>query len=497
MIWFLLVIPAVAGLLAFGLRWDGLRRAVLLSAAAAHAALAAAAWTTPPERALDGWLGIDAASLVFLSLTSVLFLAAAVYAVGYLREEARRRPEEDNGGMGRQDECLPHVASEAVFTGCLLLFLAAMTLVVLSRHLGLMWVAVEATTLASAPLICFHRHSRSLEAAWKYLLICSVGIALALLGNFFLDVAAGGNPLRVHLTLEALLARAGSLNPTWLKAAFLLLLVGYGTKIGLAPLHTWLPDAHSEAPSMVSALLSGALLNCALLPILRVHGLVSAAGLGEFSSGLFVVFGLFSMAVAAVFIVGQADFKRMLAYSSVEHMGVLVFGVGVGGIAGFGAMLHAVNHSLAKGMLFLTAGNLLAAFRTKSTDQAQPVLHVLPATGLLWIAGFLAISGSPPFGLFVSELAILQGAFSAGHWGAAVGYLVALSAVFVGMATIVLRMAYGGEDAAASATPRRREPLWSLVPPALLGLAVLVLGVYVPPELADLLRRAAAELGVT
>jgi hypothetical protein len=174
-----------------------------------------------------------------------------------------------------------------------------MTLVLVSRHLGLIWVAVEATTLASAPLIYFHRQPRSLEATWKYLLICSVGIALALLGNFFLAVAAQKAPAHVHLTIEALRLHATSLDQTWLKAAFLLL-VGYGTKMGLAPLHTWLPDAHSEAPSVISALLSGALLNCALLAILRIHGLLEAAGLGAFSGELLVIFGLFSMGVAAV-----------------------------------------------------------------------------------------------------------------------------------------------------------------------------------------------------
>ena len=360
---------------------------------------------------------------------------------------------------------------EAVFAGCLLLFLATMTLVSVSRHLGLMWVGVEATTLASAPLIYFHRHHRSLEATWKYLLICSVGIALALLGNFFVAVAArsAGGPM-IHLTIDDLVAHAGSLNPLWLKAAFLFFLVGYGTKMGLAPLHTWLPDAHSEAPSVVSALLSGALLNCAFLTILRAHSLLSAAGLAGFSSDLLVLFGLISMAVAAVFILGQADFKRMLAYSSVEHMGILSLGIGIGGVATFGAMLHAVNHSLTKAMLFLAAGNILALYRTKSTIRVRGVLRTLPATGVLWLAGFLAIVGSPPFGPFLSELTILKGVLDAGRPLVAVAYLSALAIVFVGMATIFLRMAYGPPPAAlcGDGSPEcpaaRREPLWSIAP---------------------------------
>ena len=305
-------------------------------------------------------------------------------------------------------------------------------------------------------MIYFHRHHRSLEATWKYLLICSVGIALALLGNFFVAVAArsAGGPM-IHLTIDDLVAHAGSLNPLWLKAAFLFFLVGYGTKMGLAPLHTWLPDAHSEAPSVVSALLSGALLNCAFLTILRTHSLLSAADLAAFSSDLLVLFGLISMVVAAVFILGQADFKRMLAYSSVEHMGILALGIGIGGAATFGAMLHAVNHSLTKAMLFLAAGNILALYRTKSTTRVRGVLRTLPATGVLWLAGFLAIVGSPPFGPFLSELTILKGVLDAGRPLVAAAYLSALAVVFVGMATIFLRMAYGLPPAALCGTGRR------------------------------------------
>ena len=497
MIWTLLLIPAVAGLVAFVLRPNWPRRALILLAAAGHAAMVADCWVHQPTPVAAGWMAIDAASLLFLSITSVLFLATALYAVGFLAREART--EKNHGDV---DE-VPFVNfPEAVFAGCVLLFLATMTLVAVSRHLGLMWVAVEATTLASAPLIYFHRHTRSLEATWKYLLICSVGIALALLGNFFVAVAArsgGGPPIR--LTIDELVAHASSLNPLWLKAAFLFFLVGYGTKMGLAPLHTWLPDAHSEAPSAVSALLSGALLNCAFLTILRMHSLLGAARLGAFSSDLLVLFGLISMAVAAVFILGQADFKRMLAYSSVEHMGILALGIGVGGIATFGAMLHTVNHSLTKAMLFLAAGNILAVYRTKSTARVSGVLRTLPVTGVLWLAGFLAIAGSPPFGPFLSELTILKGVLDSGRPVVAAACLLALAIVFVGMATVFLRMAYGpplGSPAMpGDAEPAaRHEPLWSVAPAVTLGLAVLALGVYIPPRLADLLQQAAAVLGV-
>ena len=402
----LLLVPAVAGILAFLLRSDRARRALLVGTAVTHLALVVAAWLVVPDAELSPWLRLDAVGALFLLVTSGLFAATAVYAVGYLaREERVFRPDiEEEGSLFSN-------APEAVFTGCLLLFLATMTLVTVSHHLVVLWVAVEATTLASAPLIFFHRHHRSLEATWKYLLICSVGIAVALLGNFFLALSASFGPTGSgSMVLSQLIAGAPLLHERWLKAAFILLLVGYGTKMGLAPLHTWLPDAHAEAPSVVSALLSGALLNCAFLGILRAQQVVSAAGLGAFAAELLTDLGLLSMATAAVFIVAQPDFKRLLAYSSVEHMGILAVGVGVGGCATFGALLHAVNHSLAKGMLFLLAGNILAAFRSKSTTQVRGVGTALPFTAALWVAGLLAITGVPPFGPFVSELLILKGA---------------------------------------------------------------------------------------
>lgn len=473
----MILVPAAAGGLAMALPWNGPRRTLLVLTALAHAAGTAAMWLFPAEPVLEGWMAVDEASLIFLTVISGLFLAASVYAAGYLARSASEPTD---------SEAVP----EGLFTACLLWFLGTMTLVVVSRHLGLLWVAVEATTLASAPLIGFHRNPRSLEATWKYLLVCSVGIALALLGNFFLAVAAHRGETSVHLTLDALVAHAGELDPTWLRAAFLLLLVGYGTKMGLAPLHTWLPDAHSEAPSFISALLSGALLNCAFLGILRVQNVLAAAGLAAFGQELLVLFGLLSLALAAVFILGQADYKRMLAYSSVEHMGVLSLGVGLGGMAGFGAMLHAVNHSLAKAMLFLLAGNILARYHTKSTTETQGVLRSMPQTGPLWLMGFLAISGSPPFGLFASELTILQGAIDQGRYAVAAAYLAGLAVVFVGMATIVLRMAYGE----APREKTGREAIWSVLPPAALGLATLVLGVWVPPPLTEVLKAAAAVL---
>jgi hydrogenase-4 component F len=477
------------GIVAFFLRPDRLRRALLLLVAIVHTGVTAATWLVPAMPALGGWLLLDAPGRLFLSITSVLFLAAAAYSVGYLRQEGHTAHSDVEEGF------LFANAPEASFTACLLFFLTAMTLVTCSQRFGLLWVAIEATTLASAPLIYFHRHHRSLEATWKYLLICSVGIALALLGNFFLAVAAanpGGTP--VPLVLNDLVQHASQLHVAWLKAAFLLFLVGYGTKMGLAPLHTWLPDAHSEAPSVVSALLSGALLNCAFLGILRAQQVCAAAGQAAFGQDLLVGFGLLSMAFAAVFILGQADYKRLLAYSSVEHMGILALGVGLGGGGPFGALLHAVNHSLTKAMLFLVAGNILTVYQSKSTEEVRGVLRVLPTSGLLWVAGFLAITGSPPFGPFLSEFTILKAALEQGRSGVAIAYLVLLAVVFVGMATAVLRMAQGTPARGDRRMTATAEPMLSVIPAAALGALVLILGLYLPPALRQTIQEAAQAL---
>jgi len=526
MILALVILPLFSGLAAFALPAPVVRRGLLTGTALVHAALAASCWWVTPSPALGGWLALDAAGLLFLSLTSVLFLAVSVYVVGYLGQEANRRTTDPEEGF------LFDNAPEAVFIGCLLFFLAAMTLVTVSQHFGLLWVAVEATTLASAPLIYFHRHHRSLEATWKYLLICSVGIALALLANFFLGVAATQSASGSFPMVQSdLVAHATHLQMPWFKVACLLFFVGYGTKMGLAPLHTWLPDAHSEAPSAVSALLSGAVLNCAFLGLIRVQQICAAAGLMDFSRDVWIALGLISLVVSAVFILGQTDYKRLLAYSSVENMGIMAVGVGLGGVGVFGAILQAVNHSLAKGMLFLLSGNILGRYHSKSIARVRGLLLAAPATGLLWLAGFLAITGTPPFGLFLSKFTILKAAFDGGHLWIAIMLLVFLAVIFIGLTTAFLAMAQGEPEkntGTGSSTPEtsglpsrspqvegfngppahsvlRRGSLrpafaadegwWQIAPPAVLGFLVLCLGLTMPAKLSGVLHQIASTLG--
>lgn len=483
----IILLPALLGVLCLAAPSKSIHRWILLAGASVHSVMVILLSTQTQSPFLNGWIRADALSLLFVTVLSVIFFTVSVYAFGYLHRETES-PRHDwvEGSLFSN-------APEKLFAACMLFFLAAMSLVTLSHHLGLLWVGVESTTLASAPLIYFHRHHRSLEATWKYLIISSVGIALALLGTLFI---AASTPVHGQSTLviSELVGLGADLNPVWLKAGFLLLLVGYGTKMGLAPMHTWLPDAHSESPSLVSALMSGTLLNCAFLAILRVYEVLVAGGEGQFARDTLVGFGLTSMAVAGVFIIKQGDYKRMLAYSSVEHMGILALAVGIGGNATFGAMYQLMNHSLSKAMLFIVAGNILAAVHSTSVRLSRGLLQFLPISGALWILGFLAITGVPPFGTFFSEFTILQSAISQGRTITAVLYLVLLAIVFMGMATITFRMVHG-EPIAERVAERVQESWLAVLPAAALGIAVLLLGIYVPNWVHDMFTNASAVIG--
>jgi len=499
----LLVLPLLSGAAAFMLRDDAARRRLLLWTAWLHFLLVASRIWLSSLSGLSFWLGdgrfripmladrtaawfaFDSLGLYFLAITSVLFLGAAHYAVKYLALEKR------DPGADADDGSIFNNAPEAVFTGCLLFFLAAMTAVTASRHMGLLWASVEATTLLSAPLIYFHRHKRSLEATWKYLLICSVGIALALMGNLFLGAA--GLKTGAGLDMGGLLAHAGVLDKPLLKAAFLFLFVGYGTKMGLSPFHTWLPDAHSEAPAVVSALLSGALLNCAFLGILRVNAICGAAGLVDFSGGILMLFGMFSVVTAALFILGQRDYKRLLAYSSIEHMGILALGAGLGGGALFAAMLGALSHSLTKAGLFFTSGVVLASEKTKRISDVRGLWRRAPRTAVLWLGGFFLITGMPPSGIFLAKFLILKEAIAQKHYWLAGAYLFFLAMIFTGMAKVFISMTFGEREPKPGEKPFE-EPAGMLLPAAFFFLCVVFIGLYLPAWLSGLIKDAAGNI---
>jgi hydrogenase-4 component F len=376
---------------------------------------------------------------------------------------------------------------------CLLLFLGFASLVCLSRHLGLMWVAMEATTLVTAPLIYFNHSKRSIEATWKYLLVGSVGIALALLGTFFLAYSGLAGGVGASMDFATLLRTAPGLSKPWLRAAFVLLLVGYGTKMGLAPMHTWKPDAYGEAPGVVGAIFSGGVTSAAFLAFLRVYEIDSAAGEAAFSSRFLLAMGLFSMFVAGLFMVGQRDFKRSLAYSSVEHMGILMVGLGLGGPALYGTMLHVVTNASTKGVLFLSAGNIHRAYASKSTDEVRGALRRVPLSAALFLAAFLAVTGSPPFGPFASEFAIIGAGFGAGRVAVSALFLLLLLVVFIGMGRTVLSVVQGEPPEETGSD--YRDSFLTVAPIVILMMIVTCLGVWLPPPLEALLREAAAFLG--
>jgi hydrogenase-4 component F len=427
----------------------------------------------PEVTALGGWLYLDALGKVFLVFLSVLFFLCALYVPGYLAE-------------------LPDKANR-IFCANLFIALAMMTLLILSHHLGLMWVAMEATTLATAPLIYFHQNARSLEATWKYLLIGSVGIALALFGSFFLAYSALQAGEDSTLLFRDLLKKAPDLSPPWLHAAFVLLLVGYGTKMGLAPMHTWKPDAYGEAPGVVGALLAGGVTGCAFLAVLRLYQICSASSEAAFAREILIFLGFLSMAVAAVFLVRQRDFKRMLAYSSIEHMGILVLGIGIGGLAVYGALLHVLANGFTKGVLFLSAGNIHRAYASKSTDEVRGAFRRVPLSGMLFLAGFLAITGSPPFAPFLSEFTMVSAALGSDQFLVGGLFLVLVGIAFVGMGTTVLSVVQGNPLEQTPVTGFR-DGLLTGVPILLFMGLVLLLGLWIPAPLESLLRQAAAFL---
>ena len=463
----LVLVSPLLGLLALVFPSERLRPWLLPLGGVVHGALTLAA-LVQPSPPLGGYLALDAMGKLMLGFESLLFGLCTIYAPGYLRH-VRERPNR-------------------LFVACILGFSGAMSLIILSHHLGLMWVGLESATLCTAPLLYFHQTARSLEAVWKYLLVGSVGIALALLGTLFLAYAALHSNLPPSLMLEDMVREAPRLSKPWLNAAFVLLFVGYGTKMGLAPMHTWKPDAYGEAPGVVGALLAGGLTNCAFLAIFRFYRIVSSAGEAGFARELMVATGLLSMFVAAVFMARQRDYKRLLAYSSVEHMGILILGLGLGGNAIFGSLLHFINNGLTKGVLFLSVANIHRAFGTKLVENTHGAIRLVPASGALFLLGFFAITGSPPFGPFVSEFTILDAAVGAGRYGVVALFLLLLVIIFMGMGATVLSVVLG--EPSKTTTDGPETPL-TVVPVAIFLVLVLILGLYIPPPLQALIREAA------
>jgi len=425
------------------------------------------------------WLYLDNLSAVVMLVAAVVSVLATFYSAGYLRHELQHR-------VIKTDELRKYFV---LFH----LFVFAMLLVTIAGNLGLLWTAISATTLASAPLVDFYGSHEPLEAAWKYIVLTVAGSLLALLGLLLLyqsGVASLGNSY--DFSIPVLAGAASHLSPTLASTAFLLILVGFGTKAGLAPMHTWLPDAHSQAPSPICAMLSGAELNCAMLGIFRVYTLTApAAGAATLRTGM-LVFGLVSMSVAVVFLISQRNFKRLLAYSSVEQMGLISVGVGLGNpVALIGALLLVVTHGFTKCLMFFATGNLVLRFRSTTIPEIRGVVRAMPWTAVLLIGGALAIAGAPPFGVFISEFSIIAGAFAGHFWvlGALVAALLLLG--FIPLVAPFHRMTFSNADTGGEVAQAELSAVTLLPALVLLG-AVLVIGVWIPNPLNQLLHHAAA-----
>ncbi|KVE36872.1 hydrogenase 4 subunit F [Burkholderia sp. BDU5] len=440
---------------------------------AAALLLAARTVAHGPMFALGGLFFVDAFNVFLVALTAFVGWTTSLFSNPYMRIE------QDRGKMSDGRMRLYHCMYQ--------LFIFAMLLALLTNNVGVLWVAMEAATLATVLLVSVYRTAASLEAAWKYFILCGVGIAQALFGTILLYLAAGRRLADGDALLwTSLNAVKTQLDPTIVSIAFVFLLVGYGTKVGLVPMHSWLPDAHAEGPTPISAVLSGLLLNVALYAVLRCKVLADGALGNGLPGRLLVGFGLVSVLVASFSLFRQKDVKRLFSYSSIEHMGLMTFAFGLGGpVATFAGLLHMTVHSLVKSAIFFTVGHAAQKARTQAIDGIQGLLQVSPTVGWGMMLGALAILGMPPFGVFASEFLILTMAIAKLPWSAPF-LLVALAAAFAAIFMRVQRMVFGESNVATLEHPPALLPVF-----VHLGLG-LMLGLYVPPYLATWYRQAAA-----
>jgi hydrogenase-4 component F len=477
----LLIVPLAAGITCAVLppRTVRVAAAVTVASGIACFGLVLALVPATAHRNLSySYLRVDALSTIFLLATGFLYAAVAVYAVGYLRRHEELYARRFYAGLN--------------------LFAWAMLAAPLMSSLALLWIAVEVTTIISALLVAIEDTDGAAEAAWKYVLIASSGLSLALLGTVF-AYYAGSQVLGEHynLAIQPLIAAGPHLQATPVRLAFLLALLGYGTKVGLFPVHTWLPDAHSEAPTPVSALLSGSLLAVSFYAILRFYQFTAAALGSGFPRDALLAFGVASLLLAALYVFGQADIKRLLAYSSIEHMGILAVGVSFGAPAALaGVMLHVLAHAAAKGNAFMGAGVMVAKFGTKQISAIRGGLDLLPWSGPLFLLAVFALSAMPPSGIFRSEFQIVYGGFGSGHFAAAAALIVLVTVAFFGLTSSATRMLFTPAHLRARSAPDRGEPSAWMVVPVVAGVAVLfVLGLHPPQELTSLISRAVIQLG--
>lgn len=463
--------------------WGGRARAAELNAAFSFATFLAGCVLTGrvilggPLKVGHEQFFIDAFNVFLVALTSFVGFTTALFSRPYMRIEA------DRGHLSAARLRLYHSMYQ--------LFMFTMLLALTTNNMGILWVALEAATLTTVLLVSLYRTAASLEAAWKYFILCGVGIAQALFGTILLYFAAervlgGGGGALLWTHLDGIKAQ---LEPTVLAIAFVFLLVGYGTKVGLVPLHNWLPDAHAEGPTPVSAVLSGLLLNVALYAVVRCKVLVAGALHSDLPGHMLMGFGLLSVLVAAFFLWRQRDVKRLFAYSSIEHMGIVTFAFGMGGaVANFAGLLHMTVHSLTKSAIFFAVGHATQIAGTQRMEDIRGLLMRSPTVGWGLMVGALAILGMPPFGVFASEFLILTTAMREQPWATPV-LLLALGVAFGAIFRRVQPMVFGAPHARGLPHSPALLPVFAHL------LLVLMLGLYIPGQLADWYRLAARLIG--
>lgn len=435
------------------------------------------AWLVATDGVITGpYLLVDAFNVYLVALTTFVGVTTSIFSRPYMRYVC------DSGKISARSMRVYHSMYQA--------FMLTMLLALTTDNLGVLWVAIEGATLATVLLVSLYRTPEAVEAAWKYFILCGVGIALALFGTVLTYFAAQDvmTDPSTGLTWSALYERAQDLNPTVMRIAFVFLLVGYGTKVGLVPMHQWLPDAHSEGPTPMSAVLSGLLLNVALYAVVRVKMLVdgslAATATPHLAGSLLMGFGLVSFVVAGLFLHRSRDIKRMFSYSSIEHMGLMTFAFGLGGpLATFGALLHMLAHSLTKSAIFVTVGHATHLAGTQAIDNIRGLIRTQPAIGWSLLLGVVAIAGFPPFGVFTSEFLLLTATMQSQPWFAGV-LLSGLAIAFAGLFRHLHPMVYG-------AAPEGQQPVQANMLPVLIHLGlVLWLGLSIPDFLATWLDRA-------
>jgi hydrogenase-4 component F len=425
------------------------------------------------------WLAVDPLGGFFLTILSHTFVLVVLYSPSFLQRMKG----------GEYDH------SKRLFYPALNFYLLANSLVLVVQQFAILWVVLELTTFSLVPLIFFYRSKESLEAVWKYLFLVSLGLVFLFVGVLFLGVSARSVSDYTAFTVARMTEAAPQLNPLWLKASFIFALVGLSAKIGLAPMHPGDVDATSNAPAPVAALMAGSLRSTAVLVLLRFYQVVARTDVQPFAQKLLIFAGLLSLAVSAIYIWRNRNYKRLLAYSSVEHLGIIAIGVGVGGVALLGALLHLLFNSFGKAALFFMAGNIHRSYNSREIEAVTDLLPRLPWSAFVWGLAFLYIVGTPPFGIFFSELFVLRGMIHAADWLSLSLFLALLMVIFIGMSRAVLHMLHAPSANSAPVVERERLNLSHAL--GIYAVAASVpLAIFQPPALFDSLHAILAAFGV-